>query len=90
MDVWYKVVNEDCLKWLDSHTEESIHLTFIDPPLDRERIIDFLMIINPKRDTGSGWEMFYQKFTRLPLKAVLFTLCKEKKTENDYMKSASL
>ena len=22
--------------------------------LDRERIIDFLMIINPKRDTGSG------------------------------------
>ena len=29
MDVWYKVLNEDCIKWLDS--EENIHLTFIDP-----------------------------------------------------------
>ena len=32
MDVWYKVLNEDCIKWLDNHSEENIHLTFIDPP----------------------------------------------------------
>ena len=32
MDVWWKTVNEDCLKWLGNYSEDPIHLTFVDPP----------------------------------------------------------
>ena len=48
----YKLFNEDCLKWFDKYAEENIHLTFIDPPSDRERSIDFLMTISQRRTTG--------------------------------------
>jgi len=30
-----------------------------------ESIIDFLMIINQRKNTGCGWKMFYQKFGRV-------------------------
>ena len=32
MDVRYKILKEDCLKWLDNYSGENIHLTFVDPP----------------------------------------------------------
>lgn len=32
MDAWYKILKENCLKWLDNYSAENIHLTFIDPP----------------------------------------------------------
>lgn len=28
----HKILKRDCLKWLDKHSRENIHLTFIDPP----------------------------------------------------------
>lgn len=32
MDAQYEIVNRDCLRWLEEQKEETIHLTFIDPP----------------------------------------------------------
>lgn len=28
----YKILNGDCLEWLDKYSERNIHLTFVDPP----------------------------------------------------------
>jgi len=49
--------------------------------LGRESIIDFLMIINQRKNTGCGWKMFYQKFGRVSrsVKKIEKLVCSKRK-----------
>ncbi len=35
MDTWYKILQKNCLEWLNMNSENDIHLTFVDPPFNQ-------------------------------------------------------
>jgi len=83
MDVWYKVLNEDCIKWLDNHSEENIHLTFIDPPFRQGKDYRFFDDNQPEEKYWNWLEDVLSKVYRITVKGgAVYFMQREKNTEN--------
>ena len=83
MDVWYKVLNEDCIKWLDNHSEENIHLTFIDPPFRQGKDYRFFDDNQPEEKYWNWLEDVLSEVYRITVKGgAVYFMQREKNTEN--------
>ncbi len=83
MDVWYKVVNEDCIKWLDNYSEENIHLTFIDPPFRQGKDYRFFDDNQPEEKYWKWLEQVLSKVYKITVKGgAVYFMQREKNTEN--------
>lgn len=83
MDVWYKILNEDCIKWLDSYSKEDIHLTFIDPPFRQGKNYRFFDDSQPEEKYWEWLEDVLSKVYRITVKGgAVYFMQREKNTEN--------
>ncbi|MCW3128827.1 MAG: site-specific DNA-methyltransferase [Methanophagales archaeon] len=83
MDVWYKVLNEDCIKWLDNYSEENIHLTFIDPPFRQGKDYRFFDDNQPEEKYWKWLEQVLSKVYKITVKGgAVYFMQREKNTEN--------
>jgi len=78
---------------LDSHTEESIHLTFIDPSFRFRQGKDY-RFFDDNQPEERYWKWLRDVLSnvyKITLKGgAVYFMQREKNTENDYMKSTSL
>lgn len=83
MDVWYKILKEDCLKWFNNYSEENIHLTFIDPPFRQRKDYRFFDD-NQSEERYWGWlKEVLSKVYKITVKGgVVYFMQREKNTEN--------
>jgi len=83
VETWYKIVNEDCIKWFDGHSEETIHLTFLDPPFRQGKIYRFFDDNQPEE---RYWEWLKDVLLRVYEITVeggaVYFMQREKNTEN--------
>ena len=83
MEEWYKIVNEDCLKWLDSYSEENIHLTFIDPPFRQGKNYRFFDDNQPEEKYWKWLEDILSKIYKITVKGgSVYFMQREKNVEN--------
>jgi DNA modification methylase len=83
MDVWYKIVNEDCIKWLDGCLEENIHLTFVDPPFRQGKDYRFFDDNQPEERYWEWLEQVLSKVYKITVKGgAVYFMQREKNTEN--------
>ncbi len=83
MDVWYKIVNEDCIKWLDGCSEENIHLTFVDPPFRQGKDYRFFDDNQPEEKYWEWLEQVLSKVYKITVKGgAVYFMQREKNTEN--------
>jgi len=83
MDVWYKVLNEDCTKWLDSYAEENINLTFLDPPFRQGKNYKFFDDNQPKEQYWSWLKDVLSKVYNITVEGgAIYFMHREKNTEN--------
>lgn len=82
MDVWYKILQEDCLKWLDNYSEENIHLTFIDPPFRQGKDYRFFDDNQPEERYWSWLKEVLSKVSKITVKGgAIYFMQREKNTE---------
>jgi len=83
MEEWYKIVNEDCIKWLDSYSEENIHLTFIDPPFRQGKNYRFFDDNQPEEKYWKWLEDILSKIYKITVKGgSVYFMQREKNVEN--------
>jgi len=82
MEAWYKIVNEDCIKWLNSHSEEKIHLTFIDPPFRQGKDYRFFDDNQPEEIYWGWLKDVLSKVYEITVKGgAVYFMQREKNTE---------
>ena len=83
MDVCYKVLKEDCLKWFDNYSEENIHLTFIDPPFRQGKDYRFFDDNQPEERYWGWLKEVLSKVYKITVKGgAVYFMQREKNTEN--------
>ena len=82
MEVWYKIVNEDCLEWIDKHSDRDIHLAFIDPPFRQAKNYRFFDDSQPEEDYWDWMKEVLKKLHRITLDGgSIYFMQREKNTE---------
>ncbi len=83
MEVWYKIVNEDCLEFLDKYSERNIHLTFIDPPFRQGKNYRFFDDSQPEKEYWN-WlkEVLLRVYRRTTEGGAIYFMQREKNTES--------
>ena len=83
MDVWYKILKEDCFKWLENYSEENIHLTFIDPPFRQGKDYRFFDDNQPEERYWKWLKKILSKVYKITVKGgAIYFMQREKNTEN--------
>lgn len=83
MDIWYKILNEDCLQWLDKQPDENIHLTFIDPPFRQGKNYRFFDDSQPKEKYWNWLKEVLLKIYQITMGGgAIYFMQREKNTEN--------
>ena len=83
MDVWYKILKEDCFKWLENYSEENIHLTFIDPPFRQGKDYRFFDDNQPEERYWKWLKKVLSKVYKITVKGgAIYFMQREKNTEN--------
>ncbi|MFQ6088045.1 MAG: DNA-methyltransferase [Candidatus Methanofastidiosia archaeon] len=83
MNVWYKILEEDCLKWFDKYSGENIHLTFIDPPFRQGKDYRFFDDNQPEERYWNWLKDVLSKVYEITDKGgAVYFMQREKNTEN--------
>jgi DNA modification methylase len=83
MDVWYKILKEDCLKWLDKYSKRDIHLTFIDPPFRQGKDYNFFDDSQPEEKYWDWLSTVLSKVYAITAKGgAVYFMQREKNAEN--------
>ncbi len=83
MKVWYKIVNEDCVKWLDNYSEGNVHLTFIDPPFRQGKDYRFFDDNQPEEKYWKWLKGILSRVYRITVKGgAVYFMHREKNAEH--------
>jgi site-specific DNA-methyltransferase (adenine-specific) len=83
MDVRYKILKEDCLKWFDNYSEENIHLTFVDPPFRQGKDYRFFDDNQPEERYWEWLKEVLSNVYKITVKGgAVYFMQREKNTEN--------
>lgn len=78
----YKIVQEDCLEWLNKCSEEEIHLTFIDPPFNQGKDYRYFNDAQPEDEYWAWLKEILLKVHKITSKnGVIYFMQREKNTE---------
>lgn len=83
MDGKYRIINEDCIKWLNNYSEENVQLTFIDPPFRQGKDYRFFNDNQPEERYWEWLEEVLSKVYKITVKGgAIYFMQREKNTEN--------
>jgi len=83
MNVWYKIINDDCLNWLENYSEENIHLTFLDPPFRQGKHYKFFDDNQPEEKYWNWLKDILSKVYRITVKGgAIYFMHREKNAEH--------
>ncbi len=83
MDAWYKILNGDCLKWLNKQLDESTHITFIDPPFRQGKNYRFFDDSQPEERYWNWLKEVLLKVHKVTVEGgAVYFMQREKNAEN--------
>jgi len=83
MEVWYKILREDCFRWLGEYSRRDIHLTFIDPPFRQGKQYKFFDDRKPEAEYWAWLEGVVSKVHEVTVDGgAVYFMQREKNTEN--------